>query len=76
VLVVVLGGVSLSGGIGGMGGVLGATALIGILANGMTILDLSNQMQSLIKGTVLLAAVVIDNLLHPRDEQTSRQGDI
>jgi ribose transport system permease protein len=76
VLVVVLGGVSLSGGMGGMAGIVGATALIGVLVNGMTILDLSNQMQSLIKGTVLLAAVVIDSLLHPRDEQTSRQGDI
>ena len=42
VLVVVLGGISLSGGMGGMGGVVGATVLIGVLVNGMTILDLSN----------------------------------
>ena len=59
-----------------MGGVVGATVLIGVLVNGMTILDLSNQVESLIKGSVLLAAVVIDSILHPRDEQTSRQGDI
>jgi ribose transport system permease protein len=24
---------------------------------------------------VLLAAIVLDNFLHPRDEETARQGD-
>jgi len=76
ILVVVLGGVSLSGGVGGLGGVVAATILIGILVNGMTIMDLSSQIQNLIKGVVLLAAIVTDSVLHPRDEQTSRQGDI
>lgn len=76
VLVVVLGGVSLGGGSGSIFGVLGGTILLGTLLNGMTILDLSQQVQDLSKGVVLLLAIVVDALLHPRDEQTSRQSDI
>jgi ribose transport system permease protein len=42
----------------------------------MTILDISNIYQNLIKSLVLLVAIVIDGLLNPRDEQTAQQGDI
>lgn len=75
ILVVVLGGVSLVGGRGGVLSVLAGTALIGTLLNGMTILDLDNNVQNIVKGGVLLAAIVLDNRLHPRDEETARQGD-
>lgn len=75
VLVVVLGGVSLVGGRGSVWSVLAGTLLIGTLLNGMTILDLNNNVQNIIKGVVLLAAIVLDNRLHPRDEETARQGD-
>jgi ribose transport system permease protein len=76
VLVVVLGGVSLGGGSGTLGGVLAATVLLGALLNGMTIMDMQRQIQDLIKGIVLLSAIVLDGLLHPRDEETTRQSDI
>ena len=75
ILVVVLGGVSLVGGRGGVLSVLAGTALIGTLLNGMTIMDLDNNVQNIVKGGVLLAAIILDNRLHPRDEETARQGD-
>ena len=75
ILVVVLGGVSLVGGRGGVLSVLAGTALIGTLLNGMTIMDLNNNVQNIVKGGVLLAAILLDNRLHPRDEETARQGD-
>lgn len=75
ILVVVIGGISLVGGRGGVFSVLVGTALIGTLLNGLTILNFSNLAQDVVKGFVLLGAIVIDNHLHPRDEETARQGD-
>lgn len=75
ILVVVLGGVSLVGGRGGVLSVVAGTALIGTLLNGMTIMNLDNNVQNIVKGGVLLAAIILDNRLHPRDEETARQGD-
>jgi ribose transport system permease protein len=74
-LVVVVGGVSLVGGRGGVTSVLAGISLIGVLLNGMTLLDLNVYQQNIVKGLVLLAALVLDNRLHPRDEETVRQGD-
>jgi len=76
ILVVVLGGVVLSGGRGGIANVIVGTLLIGIFLNGMTIMNVSYSLQNLIKGGILLVAIIIDTLLNPRDEQTSQQGDI
>jgi ribose transport system permease protein len=75
-LVVVLGGIGLSGGRGGVRNVLVGTALVGILLNGMTILDIGYTAQNLIKSIILLGAIIIDTLINPRDEQTAQQGDI
>lgn len=75
-LVVILGGIGLTGGRGGVRNVLVGTVLIGLLLNGMTILDISFIVQNLVKSTVLLAALIVDAILNPRDEQTSQQGDI
>ena len=75
-LVVILGGIGLSGGRGTVRNVLVGTLLIGLLLNGMTIMDVSYTVQNIIKSTVLLGALVVDALLNPRDEQTSQQGDI
>ena len=76
VLVAVIGGIGLSGGKGGMRNVVVGALLIGIMLNAMTILDIPNIYQNLIKSTILLAAIIIDGLLNPRDEQTAQQGDI
>jgi ribose transport system permease protein len=76
ILVVVIGGIGLSGGKGRIANVLAGTLLIGILLNGMTIMNLSFAVQNIIKSLVLLAAIVVDSLVNPRDEQTAQQGDI
>ena len=76
ILVVVLGGIGLSGGRGGIRNVIVGTLLIGVLFNGMTILDIQYTVQNVIKGAILLVAIVIDTLVNPRDEQTAQQGDI
>jgi ribose transport system permease protein len=76
ILVVVLGGIGLSGGRGGVGNVIIGTLLIGLIVNGMTILNVSFVGQNLIRGIVLLAALLLDSLLNPRNEETAKQGDI
>jgi ribose transport system permease protein len=76
VLVVVLGGISLIGGRGSVFSVIAGVLLVGILLNGMTLLHYALPTQDLIKGIILLAAILLDTLLHPRDEETARQGDI
>ena len=75
VLVVVIGGISLVGGRGSVYSVVVGCVLIGTLLNAFTILDINSEVQNIIKGVVLLAAIVLDNWLHPRDEETARQGD-
>ena len=75
VLVVVIGGISLVGGRGSVFSVVVGCVLIGTLLNAFTIMDVNSEVQNIIKGVVLLAAIVLDNFLHPRDEETARQGD-
>ena len=75
-LVVVVGGIGQSGGKGGMHNVILGTLLIGTLLNGMVIMDISFIVQNLIKGIILLIAIMTDTILNPRDEQTTQQGDI
>jgi ribose transport system permease protein len=76
ILVVVLGGIGLSGGRGGIRNVVVGTLLIGILINGMTIMDVQYTVQNVIKSIILLVAIVADTIVNPRDEQTAQQGDI
>ena len=75
ILVVVLGGVSLVGGRGSVLSVIAGTLLIGVLLDAMTIMNLDVETQNIIKGTVLLIAIVFDSYVHPRDEETAKQGD-
>jgi ribose transport system permease protein len=75
IMVVVLGGISLVGGRGGVFSVVVGCALIGTLLNAFTIMDVNSEVQNIIRGMVLLTAIIVDNWLHPRDEETARQGD-
>lgn len=76
ILVVVIGGIGLSGGKGSVRNVIAGTVLIGLLLNGMTIMNISYPVQNIIKSLILLLAIIADSILNPRDEQTSQQGDI
>ena len=58
----VIGGVSISGGKGKIFGVLFGAIVIGLLTNGMTLMDVSSFWQKIIKGAVLIAAVSFDVL--------------
>jgi ribose transport system permease protein len=60
VTAVVLGGVSISGGAGKLGGVLAGLLIIGVLSNGLIIMNIGEYYQSIIKGLVLLSAVGFD----------------
>ncbi|NLS91443.1 MAG: ABC transporter permease [Planctomycetaceae bacterium] len=60
----VLGGVSVSGGVGKMSNVLAGVLVLGVLSNGLVLLDVSQFVQMVIKGSVLLAAVALDCLQH------------
>lgn len=59
---VVLGGVSMSGGEGNVVGVLGGVLAIGLLSNGMLQLGISEYVQWITKGIVLLLAVSYDRI--------------
>lgn len=59
---VVLGGVSVNGGVGRMSGVIAGVLIIGSLTNGMILMDVSSYTQMVIKGLVLAVAVGIDCL--------------
>jgi ribose transport system permease protein len=76
ILVVVIGGIGLSGGRGGIRNVIVGTLLIGVLLNGMTIMNIEYTLQNVIRSLILLAAIMLDSIVNPRDEQTAQQGDI
>ena len=59
---VVLGGVSVSGGDGKMSNVVAGVLIIGILTNGMVLLNVSTYMQMIVKGVVLALAVGFDSI--------------
>jgi ribose/xylose/arabinose/galactoside ABC-type transport system permease subunit len=60
---VVLGGISVSGGEGKFGGVIIGILIMGVLSNGLVMMNVSTYYQQLFKGLVLLFAVGLDQTL-------------
>jgi inositol transport system permease protein len=56
----VIGGTSLAGGVGRMTGTVIGTVILGILTSGFTFLNVDAHYQEIIKGAVIIAAVVAD----------------
>ena len=65
---VVVGGTSLFGGRGGVIGTFFGAAIIGVLNNGMNLMDVSAFYQQIVKGGVILGALLIDRLVSARRE--------
>ena len=59
---VVIGGTSMSGGSGKLGGTLIGALIIGILNNGLNLMGVNSDWQYIIKGIVILGAVYVDYL--------------
>jgi len=59
---IVIGGTSLSGGQGSVKGTIVGVILIGVLNNGLVLLDVSPFWQQVVKGLVILLAVIVDKL--------------
>ncbi|WP_442874025.1 ABC transporter permease [Aurantimonas sp. C2-4-R8] len=57
---VVIGGTSLFGGVGGIFGTVVGALLIGVLTNGLVLLNVSSFVQQIVIGVILVAAVALD----------------
>ena len=69
-----LGGVSPSGGVGGILGALIGVIAIGFLNNGMTMVNLSEYHQMVVKGIVLLVAIGMDSIKILMRENNSKKS--
>jgi len=57
---VVIGGTSLNGGVGGVGGTILGALLMGVINNGLDLLNVSSYYQQIAKGLIIVGAVWLD----------------
>ena len=57
---VVIGGTSLSGGVGSVGGTVLGALLMGVINNGLDLLNVSSYYQQIVKGMIIIGAVWLD----------------
>jgi erythritol transport system permease protein len=70
---VVLGGTSLAGGRGSIGGTIIGAFVIGVLGDGLVMLGVSSFWQQVIKGAVIVFAVIIDQVQARMQERIALQ---
>ncbi|HAF62707.1 MAG TPA: sugar ABC transporter permease [Anaerolineaceae bacterium] len=70
---VVLGGTSLAGGQGGVGGTLIGAFVIGILGDGLVMMGVSSFWQKVIKGAVIVFTVILDQVQARMQERIALQ---
>ncbi|WP_460933079.1 ABC transporter permease [Spirosoma humi] len=58
----IIGGTSTSGGTGTMTGTLIGALLIGVISNGLDLLNVTSYYQQLVMGTIIIGAVVLDSM--------------
>lgn len=66
---VVLGGTSMSGGVGKIGGTVIGGLVIGVLNNGLNLMNVNSFWQYIVKGVVILIAVYVDNVKKNRSSK-------
>jgi ribose/xylose/arabinose/galactoside ABC-type transport system permease subunit len=59
----VIGGTSLMGGEGSLGGTLVGALIMGVLRNGLNLLGVSSFLQQIVIGAVIVGAVLVDTIL-------------
>jgi len=59
----VIGGTSLLGGEGSLGGTLIGALIMGVLRNGLNLLGVSSFLQQIVIGVVIVVAVLVDTTL-------------
>ncbi len=66
----IVGGTSLSGGVGSIWGTVLGAILIGIIGNGMVLLGIPMEWEQVVTGTIIVAAVALDSLTRRRTRGT------
>ncbi len=74
IAICVVGGVSLTGGVGRIADVFVATLLLGVIANGLNQLNVSAYWQPAVTGLVILTAVVVDQFNRLRARSSARRA--
>ncbi len=64
---VVIGGTSLSGGVGSIAGTLLGALIIGTINNGLDLLGVSSAYQQIVKGCIIVVAVLLDYSRHSNE---------
>jgi erythritol transport system permease protein len=72
----VLGGTSLAGGRGTIGGTIIGAFVIGVLSDGLVMMGVSEFWQMVIKGLVIIAAVVLDQMQRKMEARKARRFDM
>lgn len=60
ITICVIGGASLAGGRGTIGGIIAGMLLMGVITNGMNLMNVSSYWQLLVKGAIIVIAVIFD----------------
>lgn len=69
----VLGGVSMSGGVGRISGTVFGAIVIGIISNGLNLMGVSSFWQLVVKGLIILAAVILDSRKEALSEKLKKK---
>lgn len=68
---VVLGGTAFAGGKGNVWGVVMGSLILGTLSNGMNLLELSYNWQMILKGVLIMLAVMVDTIKERREKSAA-----
>ena len=66
---IILGGASLSGGKGSIWGTLFGVVLIGLISNGMTLLNAPSEWHGIVKGIIIIVTVAFESYVVIRNQR-------